>query len=93
MNTTPQSLQYAHITQKCFVNAPFEQLYDGELLDLFITNRLQPEIGLEGNSLWELNVADFNKIADTFQECDLQCTLHAPFFDLSPGGFDKRVWR
>ena len=91
MNSIPQGQQYAYITKKCFVNAPFDQLRDGDLLDLFITHSLQPEIGLESNCLWELDFDDFRKIADIFQEKGLQCTLHAPFFDLSPGGFDKRV--
>ncbi len=86
-----QLLQYSSITEKCFINAPFDQLRDGDLLDLFISNRLQPEIGLEGSSLWDLNRADFQKIAAVFQDNGLACTLHAPFFDLSPGGFDKRV--
>ena len=84
-------LQYSRITKKCFINAPFDQLRDGDLLDLFIDNKLQPEIGLEGNSLWELNIDDFRKIAEIFQKNNLPCTLHAPFSDLSPGGFDKRV--
>ena len=87
----PPALQYSRITEQCFINAPFDQLRDGDLLDLFITNRLQPEIGLEGNALWELDIDEFKKIADIFQENELACTLHAPFFDLSPGGFDKRV--
>ncbi len=91
MTPTPQSRQYTPITSKCFVNAPFEQLWDGDLLDLFLEHSLQPEIGLEGNCLWELKVADFKTIADAFQEHGLSCTLHAPFFDLSPGGFDNKV--
>ena len=91
MSTVPPALKYSRITEKCFINAPFDQLRDGDLLDLFITNRLQPEIGFEGNSLWELKVDDFKKIADIFRANGLACTLHAPFFDLSPGGFDKRV--
>ena len=45
--------RYAHITSRCFINAPFEQLQAG-LLDLFLHYRLQPEIGLEGNCLWDL---------------------------------------
>ncbi len=84
-------LQYKRVTDQCYINAPFDQLRDGNLIDLFITHRLQPEIGLEGNGLWELEIDDFKKIAAIFQENELNCTLHAPFFDLSPGGFDNRV--
>jgi sugar phosphate isomerase/epimerase len=82
---------YREITDTCFINAPFDQLRDGDLLDLCITNRLQPEIGLEGNALWDLKTDDFKQVAAVFQEKNLACTLHAPFFDLSPGGFDARV--
>ncbi len=91
-NSTPASQgQYADITKKCFVNAPFDQLKDDDLLPLFLENRLQPEIGLEGSCLWDLPVSAFQTMADHFQKNDLQCTIHAPFFDLSPGGFDQRV--
>ncbi len=85
------SNKYSNITSQCFINAPFDQLHKGDLLPLFLDNRFQPEIGLEGNSLWKEPESQFQKIAQQFQERDLQCTLHAPFFDLSPGGFDKRV--
>jgi len=83
--------QYEAITSTCFVNAPVDQLFAGDLLELFIANRLQPEIGLETNALWDRDPCEFQKIADVFQEHRLTCTLHAPFFDLSPGGFDKKV--
>lgn len=83
--------EYSEITAKCFVNAPFEQLYEGDLLELFLINNLQPEIGLENNSIWDLDIDAYRKTADRFQEKGLSCTLHAPFFDLSPGGFDRRV--
>ena len=84
-------LQYAAITEKCFINAPFSQLRDGDLLELFIANRLHPEIGLEGNMLWELDRDEFQNLAAILQEHDLSCTLHAPFSDLSPGGFDQKI--
>ena len=85
------NLPYRDITSRCFINAPFDQLRDGNLLKLFVDNRLQPEIGLEGNSLWDLPDRAFAEIAAPFHELGLECTLHAPFFDLSPGGFDKKV--
>ena len=85
-----QKPEYSNLTGKCFINAPFERLQD-DLLDLFITNHFQPEIGLEGNCLWEQEVDAFKKIAAKFQSRNLQCTLHAPFHDLVPGGFDSRI--
>ena len=91
MKPDKQRKQYSDITKKCFINAPFEQLYQGDLLALFLENNLQPEIGLEGDCLWDLSIARFKTIADQFHAQGLACTVHAPFFDLSPGGFDKRV--
>lgn len=85
-----QTNRYAHITNRCFINAPFEQLQAG-LLDLFIRYRLQPEIGLEGNCLWDLQEKDFLQTAELLQQHNLSCTLHAPFFDLAPGGSDSRI--
>lgn len=91
MNSNDKHFQYTEITSKCFINAPFDQLYKGELLKLFINNRLQPEIGLEGDCLWQEDEKKFHDLADTLQQNSLQCTLHAPFFDLVPGGFDQRI--
>jgi len=85
-----QKTDYSNVTAQCFINAPFERLQN-DLLDLFLTHRFQPEIGLEGNFLWELEPDDFMKIANEFHSRDLQCTLHAPFHDLVPGGFDSRI--
>lgn len=83
--------EYTEITRKCFVNAPFDQLRDGDLLDLFVQHRLRPEIGLETNALWDLEPEEFEKISQVLRKNRLECTLHAPFFDLAPGGFDKRI--
>ncbi|GBE12222.1 xylose isomerase-like TIM barrel [bacterium BMS3Bbin14] len=81
---------YAHITDYCFINAPFALLRAG-LLELFLKNRLQPEIGLEGECLWDTEKDVFRQTADTLKRHNLSCTLHAPFSDLAPGGFDSRI--
>ncbi len=81
---------YFSITKRCFVNAPFDRLQK-DLLGLFIDRRIQPEIGLEGEWFWDCSSDDFEKIALIFQQQGLDCTLHAPFHDLAPGGFEKRI--
>ncbi len=81
---------YSALTEKCFINAPFERLQK-DLLEVFLEHRLQPEIGLEGNCLWEQGPDTFVALAAAFQDRKLSCTLHAPFHDLVPGGFDKRI--
>ncbi|MFP7756113.1 sugar phosphate isomerase/epimerase family protein [Thermodesulfobacteriota bacterium B35] len=78
------------VTGRCFVNAPFERL-SHDLLDLFLSHRLQPEIGLDGDCLWQCSDTDFNRVAHCLREKKLACTLHAPFTDLAPGGGEVRI--
>lgn len=82
--------KYSTITKNCFINAPFEQLEQG-LLDTFLRYELQPEIGLEGECLWTRDDEAFSNIARQLKDKNLQCTLHAPFFDLMPGALDSRI--
>ncbi len=87
---TTSTHDYTALTEKCFINAPFDRL-PKDLLNLFLEHRFQPAIGLEGDCLWEQNAENFTRIAVTLQDRGLACTMHAPFHDLVPGGFDKRV--
>lgn len=77
-------------TQRCFVNAPFDKLADG-LLDLFVDQGLQPEIGLEGEALYRRSASEFQEVAETLRSNNLHCTLHAPFFDLAAGALDPGI--
>ncbi len=81
---------YSDITNRCFVNAPLDRLQK-DLLEMFTDRRIQPEIGLEGECFLDCSPDDFKKIALAFQQQDSHCTLHAPFHDLAPGGFEKRI--
>ncbi len=78
------------ITQRCFVNAPW-QLLKADYLDLFLEHRLQPEIGLEGSCLYDEELSEFRRIAALLHQHKLACTLHAPFFDLAPGALDPYI--
>lgn len=82
--------KYSTITRQCFINAPFDRL-EADLLDTFLQYELQPEIGLEGECLWTREREAFLAIANKFTDKGLACTLHAPFFDLAPGGIDSRI--
>lgn len=77
--------------ERCFINAPILRLLEGNLLPFFLKHRFQPEIGLEGNALYSKSLRDFQRIAHSFQGEGLSCTLHAPFFDLSPGALDPKI--
>lgn len=73
-----------------FVTAPFQELQN-TLLDLFIAHDLQPEIGLEGDILYSKSPDDFQQVAAMLESQGLNCTLHAPFFDLNPGALDPHI--
>ena len=79
------------LEKNLFVCAPFDLLAGGGLLDEFIARGLQPEIGLEGDWLYRSTADDFRKVADRLAEHGLACTLHAPFYDLSPGAVDENI--
>jgi len=80
---------FAHITSNCFVNVPFLRLEKD--LKLIVDNRLQPEIGLEGDILYTGTRQQFTGMAKTLKAEGLACTLHAPFSDISPGAFDPYI--
>jgi sugar phosphate isomerase/epimerase len=84
-----QAHPYTHITGRCFVHVPFTMLR--ERLDWVVANRLQPEIGLEGETLYTTSAEAFADVASRLHGAGLACTLHAPFFDLAPGGLDSRI--
>ncbi len=79
----------SEITSQCFVNAPFGFLHDN--LDWLLEKRIQPEIGLEGNILYETPRTLFDEVAGKLQEAELHCTLHAPFHELSVGAVDPYI--
>lgn len=83
-------LQFSELTSRLFINAPFDRLQK-DLLKIFLDNRLQPEIGLEGTCLYDYSPKDFTRIANSFKQEGLACTIHAPFCDLAPGATDYGV--
>ncbi len=75
------------IKKRCFISAPWYDLKE-KYLEFFLEQNIQPEIGLEGLCLYNEERKDFIRIADCLKKKGLACTLHAPFFDLTPGGLD-----
>jgi len=84
-----QTENYPYLTENCFVNAPFD-LLAADLLPKFLKHRLQPEIGFEGDFIWTTAKATYREVATQLHDNGLSCTLHAPFHDLTPGGFDPK---
>jgi len=60
-------------------------------LDRFLGYGLNPEIGLDADSLDNFSRAEFIETADRFRQNGRTVTLHAPFMDLAPGSPDPAV--
>jgi sugar phosphate isomerase/epimerase len=58
---------------------------------MVVEKRLNPEIGLDGETLDSFSQKDFTKLASLLRNENLSVTLHAPFFDLCPGAMDSLV--
>jgi len=82
-------MTYQHITSRCFINFPFRRLQ--QELDFVLAHRIQPEIGLEGDTLYTATDAEYREVAAALAGAGLGYTLHAPFFDLAPGALDEKI--
>jgi len=74
------------------VNIPFRMLEEG-LLQTFLHQGLNPEIGLDGETLDNLDTGAFRRAVEAFRDAGRTITLHSPFLDLSPGSLDPAVRR
>jgi len=81
---------HAHIASRCFVNVPFARLKT-DLLNVVLDNRIQPEIGLLDNVLYDEPRQEFVRMARLLKSEGLACTLHAPFQDLIPSALDPEI--
>jgi len=72
------------------VNIPFRMLVES-YLDMFVTNRINPEIGMDADALENFARSDFENIADALSVYGPRITLHGPFIDLSAGSKDPRI--
>ena len=85
MALTPEAL-----ISRVQVNIPFPFLGQG-YLELFLDRGLNPEIGLDANSLSNFQRRDFQRMARAFHQTRRRLTLHAPFQDLLPGALDELI--
>ena len=78
------------ILRKIQVNIPFSMLQENYLAR-FLEYGMNPEIGIDANTLDNFSKAEFDDIARQISKRKLSVTLHAPFIDLSPGSPDPAV--
>jgi len=60
-------------------------------LSLVLKHRLNPEIGIDGEVMDTCSRKEFAEIAAMVHQEGLSITLHGPFYDLVPGGMDKKM--
>ena len=72
------------------VNIPFSMLYES-YIDVFVSNKINPEIGFDAEALDSYTHVEYKGIADRIHSSGLSISMHAPFMDLSPGSPDPMV--
>lgn len=78
------------LSKAVHVSVPFFMLRD-QYLPLVLENRISPEIGIDASVLDTCPLGDLVRMAREIRAADLNCSLHAPFLDLSPGAIDPRI--
>jgi sugar phosphate isomerase/epimerase len=72
-----------------FINVPFKMIEANieriKGLDVGI------EVYAENNILDDLDMGDAKELGKRLRDSGIMCTAHAPFMDLSPGGYDRRI--
>lgn len=74
------------------VNIPFAMLWD-RYAEVFLRNRLNPEIGIDAAALDRFSRQEFAAMADRLRRRRVTITLHGPFIDLAAGSVDPQIRR
>ncbi len=75
-----------------FVNLPLRYIEEHpNYLDLFLTRKLRPELGLDALALDAFSPEWHKRTARIFHDAGLTCAVHLPFFDLRPGSLDRVI--
>ncbi len=81
---------FEDIIRRIQVCIPFRLLKD-KYLPLVLENRINPEIGIDGGVIDTHSKKDFLEMVSILRQEGLLITLHGPFYDLVPGGMDKKI--
>ena len=79
-----------HVIDNVQVNIPFAMLGSG-YLELFLAQRLNPEIGMDAAVLDNRDLSDAVRVAEAFHGAGRTITLHGPFMDLSHASQDPGI--
>jgi len=80
------------IVRRVQVNIPFTLLWD-RYAEVFLQNRLNPEIGIDAAALERFSRRDFAALAGRLHANRAAVTLHGPFIDLAAGSLDPQIRR
>ena len=81
---------FEELIRRIQICVPFRLLKE-KYLPLVVENRINPEIGIDGGIIDTHSKKDFLEVASILQQESLLITLHGPFYDLTPGGIDKKI--
>lgn len=79
-----------HIIHSVQVCVPFRLLRE-QYLAMILEHRINPEIGIDADVIDTCSPGDFSEIASVLRQEGLSITLHGPFYDMVPGGMDKKI--
>ncbi len=71
------------------VNAPYHMIKAN--MERLVRLGIGVEVFFSNNIIDEIAADEVKKLGRQFKERGVYCTVHAPFADLSPGGFDKKI--
>ncbi|ACU91180.1 sugar phosphate isomerase/epimerase family protein [Desulfomicrobium baculatum] len=75
-----------------FTNLPLRYIEEHpRYLDLFLTRKVNPELGLDALALDTFSAEWHRRTARIFHDAGLTCAVHLPFFDLRPGSLDPMI--
>ena len=85
-----EDTMFEDIMRKVQICIPFRLLKE-KYLPLVLEKRINPEIGINGEVIDKHSEKDFSEIVSLLRQDGLSITLHGPFYDLAPGGMDKKI--
>lgn len=76
---------------KVFINIPYKMVYEN--IKRIMELEVYLEVYTENNLLDDISMNEVKELKKILTECGIETTVHAPFMDLSPGGYDKTIRR
>ncbi|MCX7965393.1 MAG: sugar phosphate isomerase/epimerase [Syntrophorhabdaceae bacterium] len=76
---------------KVFINIPYRMV--SKNIKKIMELEVGVEIYTENNLLDDLSLNEVKELGKVLTECGVEATVHAPFMDLSPGGYDRAIKR